>query len=433
MIRYALNQRVTDLDSDFFAPGWTPLHVSTCRGHDEITDFLIAWGADVNAEDDARNAPLHIAVKKGHETGVRILLAAGAHKARAHGSGFAPLMAAVEGGHVGMAEALVDAGAETRMANMDGMGLLNIAGESPKNPAAVHYLLGLGLDPYARDKAGYMAFDDMVINGDMLAYVLNWTFDFSRMTELNKGLFSLVVELNRHEGVSMVKRLAKRLPREMVARMVNLVPARYVSPLCVAVNRDVFEALDVLVRFGADVNLEGSGDGTPLMTACKRGRLESVKILVGLGAWVWYTGPDGVARSAVDAANGFPEIQAWLLVGRYTERCALAQSPSGSQDISPWSGIWTAAHRLQGFSAEHPRSRAESRLDYLARAAEVREMMAGRVARGAELVRPAGAIGVMGPSVWDVEGGGGRRASKERLGVGRKGKEKGQGKEGRVG
>ena len=327
MIRYVLNQRVTGPSSDVFAPGWTPLHVATYKGHYAIMQFLIAWRADVNAKDDAHDAPLHIAVKTGHELGVRILLAAGAHKARAHGSGFAPLMAAVEGGHVGMAEALVDAGAETALVNMDGMGLLNIASESPKNPAVLHYLLGLGLDPYARDKAGYMAFDDMIINSDMLSYALNWTFDFSRMSELKKGLFSLVIELNRHEGVSMVKRLAKRLPREKVARMVNFVPERYVSPLCVAVNRDVLGALEVLVRFGADVNLEGSGDGTPVMTACKRGRLESVRILVGLGAWVGYKRGDGVVRSAVDAAMGFPEIQAWLLVGRYTERRALPQFP----------------------------------------------------------------------------------------------------------
>ena len=420
MIRYVLNQRVTDPSSDVFVSGWTPLHVATCKGHYAIMQFLIAWGADVNAKDDAHDAPLHIAVKTGHELGVRILLRAGAHKARAHGSGFAPLMAAVEGGHVGMAEALVDAGAETALVNMDGMGLLNIAGESPKNPAVLHYLLGLGLDPYARDKAGYMAFDDMIINSDMLSYALNWTFDFSRMSELNKGLFSLVIELNRHEGVSMVKRLAKRLPREKVARMVNSVPERYVSPLCVAVNRDVLGALEVLVRFGADVNLEGSGDGTPVMTACKRGRLESVRILVGLGAWVGYKCGDGVVRSAVDAARGFPEIQAWLLVGRYTERRALTQFSSGSQEIIPWSGIWSAAHRLQGSFAEHPRSPTESRLEYLTRAADVRDMMAGRVIRGAELVRPAGVIGDMGLSVWDVEGGEGRRVSKGVLSVGRR-------------
>lgn len=404
MIRYVLNQRVTGLGSDVFAPGWTPLHVSTCKGHHAITHFLIAWGADVNAKDDAHDAPLHIAVKNGHETDVRILLAAGAHKARAHGSGFAPLMAAVERGDVGMAEALVDAGAETGLFNMDGMGLLNIAGESPKNPAVLHYLLEQGLDPYVRDKAGYMAFDDMVINSDMLGYALNWTFNFSRMVELNKGLFSLVIELNRQEGVSMVKRLAKRLPREKVARMVNSVPARFVSPLCVAVHRDILGAIGVLVRFGADVNLEGSLDGTPLMTACSRGRLESVRILVGLGAWVAYTRGDGVVRSAVAAANGFPEIQAWLLVGRYTERRELPQFPSESRIVSPWSGIWTAAHRLQGSFAEHPRSPTESRLDYLTRAAEVRGMMAGRVIRGVELVRPAGVIGDMEPSVWDVEG-----------------------------
>lgn len=410
MMRHILNQRVTARDAFDLAPGWTPLHVSTSQGHDEVTRFLLQLGADVHAQDDANDTPLHIAVKNGNEVAVRILLRRGAHRTRAHGQGFAPLMAAVEAGNVPMAEVFVQSGADTNVVDMDGMSLLNIAGERPKSPAAFHYLMDLGLDPYARDKAGYMAYDDLLLNFDMLGYVLNRTFDFSRMQELSKGLFSLVIELNRNDSVSMLKRLLRRLPRSKVASMIDTVPRRFVSPLCAAVYRDIFGAVDVLVRFGADVNVEGSAEGTPLMTACSRGRLKSVRMLVGYGAWVAYR-RGGVVRSAVEAARRFPEIQRWLLVGRYTERKSLEAS-GDAREVRPWSGPWTAAHRLQGSFGEHPRSPRESRAEYLARTAELRRRFAGRVVRGVELVRPFGGVGVGEVSGWDVERVGGCRVAR---------------------
>lgn len=412
-------------DAFDFCRGWTPLHIAASTGNGDITAFLLSQGVDVDIEDEAHDTPLHLAVRNGHERVVRMLLPRRAHSSRAHGQGFAPLMAAVEAGNVAMAEAFVDDGADTSVVDMDGMNLLNIAGERPKTPAVFHYLLGLGLDPYARDKAGYMAFDDMILNFDMLGYALNWTFDFERMEELSKGLLSLVVELNRADSVSMLKRLFRRLPRAKVETMINFVPERFVSVLCAAVYRDVMGAIDVLVRHGADVNLEGCCNyGSALMVACSRGRLESVRALVGHGARVAYVGPKGRPRSAVDAAQRFPEIRQWLLVGRHTERRALMPGTAGAsahagaqEDTAAWSGAWTVAYRLQGTFAEHRRSPMECRAEYLARMAELRRSFSGRVLKGVELVRPSdGRLKIGEVSVWDVE----RRA--EPLGRGKTGR-----------
>lgn len=70
MTRYVLNQRVTARDTFELAPGWTPLHVSTAQGHDDVTRFLLQQGADVHVQDDAYDTPLHIAVKNGNEAAV---------------------------------------------------------------------------------------------------------------------------------------------------------------------------------------------------------------------------------------------------------------------------------------------------------------------------------------------------------------------------
>ncbi|SPO01932.1 uncharacterized protein DNG_04605, partial [Cephalotrichum gorgonifer] len=148
--------------------------------------------------------------------------------------------------------------------------------------------------------------------------------------------------------------------------------------------QDISGAIDLLVRHGADINLERSTEGTPLLTACSRGRLEAVKMLVGYGASVTYK-CNGKVRSGVAAAARFPEIQRWLLVGRYTERRALGwgdppRDPSAGADpgeARPWSGIWSAAYRLQGTFAERRWGPKESRVEWLERAAELRRSFAG--------------------------------------------------------
>ena len=59
--------------------GITPLLVAVMNGHKEITELLIAEGADVNAQDnDAGWAPLHAAARKGLKPVVELLIAAGA-------------------------------------------------------------------------------------------------------------------------------------------------------------------------------------------------------------------------------------------------------------------------------------------------------------------------------------------------------------------
>lgn len=34
--------------------GWTPLHHAVCGGHEEVVEFLLLRGADVNAKTEAR-------------------------------------------------------------------------------------------------------------------------------------------------------------------------------------------------------------------------------------------------------------------------------------------------------------------------------------------------------------------------------------------
>ena len=187
------------------------------------------------------------------------------------------------------------------------------------------------LDPYARDKSGYMPVDDMTLKHEMLDYSLQ--FELERLQELPKGRLSLIIELNRKESVSMLRTLLQRLPYK-AKEMTNFYPQRFVIPLCAAVYRDVPDAIDVLVEHGADVSLEGSVEGTPLMTACSRGRLDSVKLLVRHRALLAYRNQAGTVRNTIDMARQFPEIRRWLLVRQFTEQKRLRHV--SSTDLRIW-------------------------------------------------------------------------------------------------
>ncbi|CAI4214859.1 unnamed protein product [Parascedosporium putredinis] len=264
-----------------------------------------------------------------------------------------------------------------------------------------------------KDKAGYMPVDDMVLNFDMLGYVMNGPFDFGQVVELNKGLISLVIELNRGSALPILQRLFRRLSPKQIEKLINTSPRRFVSALYNAVYRDMFAAIDILVKNGADVNKEGSVEGTPLIAACARGRLRSVKKLVFYGARIAYTiEKDGVTivRDALGIASqsGFTEIQDWLLVGQYTEKrfvCGRAPGEELDEPIRLWSGPWSAAYRLQGMFYEHPREPRESRIAYMSRMSALRRSLRGQVVRVEELVRSASeGVAVMpAASRWDPE------------------------------
>ncbi|KZL87412.1 ankyrin unc44 [Colletotrichum incanum] len=388
IVRYYVNKRVASPDlRPMFHLGRTPLLIAVDETNVEMMEVLLESGADVNMPDlDVFDTPLHEAARASCLDGASLLLNHGANPNLRNSRSFTPLTLAVEQGHLEMAELLVEHGADIHVCDADGMSLLNTCGEESRDPEMFIWLMSLGLDPYRLDKAGYTPIHDVILNNAFPNLTFNHGFDFSRVRDIRKGFLSLVIEFNHKKANDILLRLLKRLPRANAVELVNSTPEAFVSPLCNAVIRDELDSIPTLLRHGADINAEGSAEGSALMVACVKRRLKAVKILVRHGASISYqTTIDGVPvfRSALEYAKPFPYIVRWLLVDRYTRLRSIesASETTGQAMITPWSGGQVVGYELSGIGINTGRRSGETGLEYLRRLDVIRWSLRGQTVR----------------------------------------------------
>ncbi len=97
--------------------GWTPLHLASFFGHEEVARILLARGADVNARSRStrfakENTPLHAAAANRQVGVAEVLIAHGADVNARDGSGFTPLALAAGSKNDVMVVILLEKGAQ---------------------------------------------------------------------------------------------------------------------------------------------------------------------------------------------------------------------------------------------------------------------------------------------------------------------------------
>lgn len=101
--------------------GFSALWRAAYRGDEEMTQFLLNSGAEVNARSNRLGStPLQQAAQRGDRATVRVLLAAGARLEDADGSGWTPLFAAALSGNLEVLEELLAAGANVNARSSSG-------------------------------------------------------------------------------------------------------------------------------------------------------------------------------------------------------------------------------------------------------------------------------------------------------------------------
>lgn len=276
LITAGANANAQDVDD------MTPLHLATERGYREIVQALIRAGADVNAQSTMHgvvrqirfraghffNEPenilnvrsLHYAAREGHLEIVQMLLAAGADVNVQDGQGWTPLHVAARNGHREMVQALIAVGADRTIRNRDGHTALDVA----LNQEVIDYLNNVPqLTEHLFEAAQHhdvAGMRDFMARGAALV---------ARDAQGNNPLHYVIEDYDR-EHQTPLDEIVRELVHITGQRMVTIANNVGQTPLHVAAQQGNLWAAELLVRRGANVNIQDNHGDTPLHLANTR-------------------------------------------------------------------------------------------------------------------------------------------------------------------
>ena len=324
-------------------PGVTALHISSFLGHFGAAKILVVAGADVNAVDLEGRSPLTMAARRGFVRTANLLIDASAHLNHRDFEGFTPLMRAAQQGILPMVELLCRRGADLCAADDDGITALDLAVDGPGSPPVFLYLLHKGV-PLSKSVYGTTTTERALRYPELRSFVLH-----SGMMQANAETLEQLLPhaIDHGHGSSLIKTFYRALPVPVARRLTNTTPRLWYSPLCQAAASDEVSSARFLLDHGAEIEMEGSPEGSPLMTACSFGRLNMVKLLVRRGARLEYTNEKGCYRSAFDSMQPHPYLVKWFLRERFWEQRRLQLCPSSdAAEERPWAGARNSKFQL---------------------------------------------------------------------------------------
>ena len=205
---------------------WTPLHFAAEAGQTDIVEYLIAKGADVNAENIKGETPIQFAADKGHKKVVKLLIEKGADFS---------LHLAARLGDIARVKSSIEDGADVNTKDIGGDTPLHIAA-AKGHEEVVKLLIEKGAT---------------IANLHIASYMGN--------LEKAEAFINDGADINSTDGHGY-------------------------APLHYAAQNGQKEAAELLIAKGADVNVKNWGGETPLYIAAAKGQMEVAELLIAKGA-----------------------------------------------------------------------------------------------------------------------------------------------------
>ncbi|KAK7963448.1 ankyrin repeat-containing domain protein [Apiospora saccharicola] len=294
----------------------TPIyHAAVNLGNIDAIDLLLDMGADVNSSCQELSTPL-----------------LGADIECRSPSGKTPLMEASWYGLFPIVQSLVDAKAVLAVTDFSKRSPLHFAARMPWTIEDCRIFATLsqrGLDIHSLDSMGWSALHAASKRSQFTSYLLNTDI---RLEDSKILPWKWTLPLKDSEFSGFLRLARRKYRSEVLKRFINLSPSDAWSPLCLAAICDSLGVLDNLLGIGAQLDSDGPPSGSALMVACEYGRKKSVTFLIRRGAALAYSSPSGF-RSAHIAAQKFPDILRWLLVGRFIDQAKLQAAATTSDGL----------------------------------------------------------------------------------------------------
>lgn len=222
---------------------------------------------------EGNDAPVIAAAKRGDAAAIRRLIRSGADANERQPSGATPLHWAARQDAVDIASTLIRAGASANVANAYGVTPLHLACVNG-SASMIRTLLDAGADPEQALPSG----------------------ETPLMTAARSGsVQSLELLLKRGAGVNASERESRQ------------------TALMWAIAENHGDAMQWLVRHGADVRARSATGFTPLMFAARNGDLPAARLLVASGASVNDMADDGTSVLHVAVVRGHVPLAQWLI------------------------------------------------------------------------------------------------------------------------
>jgi ankyrin repeat protein len=296
----------------------TPLHTAVLQRQHRCAETLLGHAADPNLHDRYGVTPMHLAAMETSVEILQLLLLAGAELDPWSSSVATPLWLATNYGNAKMVRHLLELGADIQTVNENGRSVFSAAAGSGN----IATFLGLS----------ETRFEPSVVE------IVELNERSFRSTLMLRNYFQLLVgglghhlDLTRFIAMPLLKFIPlylRRLYITLRCKHTNMSPL-YRDTICNNVHK-----MRIWHKAGAMLNLEGGPEGTPLMAACKTGRFDAVKYLVGNGAVLSYS-KNGRVLSAIAMSSSHPKIQRWLLVERFSEQRTITVGELLGEEMAP--------------------------------------------------------------------------------------------------
>ena len=306
---------------------WTPLHMASVGGHEEVARILLDGGADAAAQNKDGWTPLHVASFEGHLQVVRILLEHGAPTTAQDKVGSTPLHLALQARPVEDPQVLLGYGADARTEDEDE------DGRTPSHSASqidflsflfsqgvglqlAHDLLQRGVDATDQDRGDSTPLHVGLRHGLIGATSFSVEYEAERTVD-SEEKDERIHFASRNAHVEVARILVEHGADVTVLENGADATARAKdgsTPLQLASYNGHAEVARILVEHDADVAAQNKYGWTPLHSASVNGHWEVAQFLVEIGADATAQDKDGRTPLQLALHNGHHIKDAKFLV-----------------------------------------------------------------------------------------------------------------------